>query len=261
MCLLLTRRDEDPKTQPFHLLSGYFKSLLDGSHVVFREYTFVCATPRNRSSFVALLWQTYSGVPEIREPMRLLELHSLLRLLCADFLLQETEKAALALHGHRTGSSITSFTNFIYTFQVTFYFDTFLGHLKAMFPGLVTGAYVPPLYPQFSSATVVVPLPASSSPNSPSCDASKSLKDSVCSGASREAEMCCERVSSRVLLEAVLALSQRMSEREPGQSYPSQEALGEVLEGADELSLNEFVARLSLNERVNNEIGALPFRT
>ena len=263
LCLLLTRREEDSKTTPFQLLSGYFKSVLDGSHVVFREHNFVSATPHNRRSFLAVLWQTYSGVQEIREQtMRLVELHSLLRLLCADFPLRETERVAMALYGHTAASSITSFTEFAYTFQVTFYFDCFLRHLKSMIPSLVTGAYIPPLYPQFSSATVIVPLPSTTttSPSSPS-DTSKSLAHCGHSPATSEAEVCGKNVSGEVLLEAALGLCRRMREREPGESCPSQESLREVLEGVEQLSLNEFVVKLSLSGRVCREIGALPCRT
>ena len=34
---LLERKDEDPKTKPFELLAEYFKSVRDGTHVLFRE--------------------------------------------------------------------------------------------------------------------------------------------------------------------------------------------------------------------------------
>ena len=260
LCLLLARKDEDSKTTPFSLLAGYFKSVLDGSHVVFREYSFISSTPRNRKAFIGLLWRTYSGVPEAREPMRLAELHSLLRLLCADFPLRETEKVAMALYGHcSTAGGVLSFPDFMYTFQISFYYDCFLSHLKSMCPGLLTGAYIPPLYPQLTA--VVVPLPpvptTPITPNSPSSTL-KSL-GSVQSEAD-EAKVCSRTIEGGVFLEAVLGLCKRMGEREPGQSCPSQETLREALSGVEQLSLNEFVVKLSLCETINKEIGVLPCR-
>ena len=254
VCLLLARKDEDPKTKPFQLLAGYFKSVLDDSQVVFREYNFISSTPRNRKAFVRLIWQTYNGVPEAREPMRLAELHSLVRLLCADFPLGETEK--VALHEHSGAGGILSFPDFMYTFQITFYFDCFLGHLKSMLPGLLTGAYIPPLYGQFTA--VVVPLPPA--PNNTSSNSPSSTSKSIhgVETEANEAKVCSRTVEGGVFLEAALGLCRRMGEREPGQSYPSQEALKEVLSGVEQLSLNEFVVKLSLSETINREIGVLP---
>lgn len=253
LSLLLARKDEDSKTKPFQLLANYFKSVLDGSHVIFREYSFISSTPRNRRAFVALVWQTYSSVPEVREPMRSVELHSLLRLLCADFPVKETEKVATALH---TTSGLLSFLDFMYTFQVTFYLDCFLSHLKSMLPGLLTGAYVPPLYPQFTA--VVVPLPPAQTPSSPS-STSKSLQRSTETEA--EAKVCSKTVDGGIFLEAVLGLCRRMGEREPWQSCPSQEALRDILSGMKQLSFHGFVMKLSLSETINKEIGVLPSKS
>ena len=249
VCLLLARKDEDPKTKPFQLLAGYFKSVLDGSHVVFREFNFISSTPRNRKAFVGLIWQTYSGVPEAREPMRLTELHSLVRLLCADFPLRETEMVAL----HR---GILSFSDFMYTFQITFYLDCFLGHLKSMLPGLLTGAYIPPLYAQFTAVVVPLPPAPTNTPSNSPSSTSKSIHGVETEA--NEAKVCSRTVEGGVFLEAALGLCRRMGEREPGQSYPSQEALKEVLSGVEQLSLNEFVVKLSLSETINREIGVLP---
>ena len=254
--LLLSCKDEDSKTKPFELLTDYFNSVRNGSHIVFREYDFITATPHNRKSFVATLWQTYSGVSECREPMRIIELHSLFRLLCGDFPLNETEKVAKALKN--TTSGVISFTDFIYAFQVTFYFDYFLAHLEAAYPSLLAGTYHPPIYPQFSSTnTVVVPLP----PAPTSTITTSSQTDTLSSkNSASQTDSAKTLVNSGVLLEAALELCQRMEESEPGQSCPSQEALREVLSGADLLSLRDFVVNLSLSDRINSEIGALPSR-
>lgn len=245
---LLGRRDEDSRVKPFELLSDYFKSIRKGTHIVFREYNFISATPYNRKSFIGTLWTTYSEVPECKEPMRVIELHSLLRLICADFPLVETEQVIKPLNAEN--KSIT-FTDFMHIFQITFYFDYFLGHMKTMYPSLLMGAYIPPLYPQFSSAAmVVVPLPPSlpTTTTSPT-NSTTSTNDTLAFS---------KRVDGGILLEAALGLCKRIMERDPGESCPSLEALREVLKGVEQLSFYEFIMKLSQSDRINKEIGALP---
>lgn len=246
---LLSRKDEDPKTKPFELLTDYFKSIRNGSHTVFREYDYISATPHNRKSFIATFWKTYGSVPECSVPMKIIEFHSLLKLLCADFPLIETQKVPRALFGSDTTSNIISFADFIYTFQVTFYFDYFLGQLKTIYPSLLSGSYHPSLYSQFSTTTVIVPLPpvSTSQPSDPATQVSS--------------ETFSKAVGSGILLEAALGLRQMIAESEPGQSYPSEEALREVLSGNGELSLHDFVLKLSLSNVVIREIGPLPPKT
>ena len=257
--LLLGCKDADSKTKPFELLTDYFKSVQNGSHIVFREFNFISATPHNRKSFIATFWQTYSGVSECREPMRIIELHSLLRLLCADFPLKETEKVSKALSAHSTTSAVISFTDFSYTFQMTFYFDYFLGHIASLFPSLLSGTYHPALHSQFSSATtVVVPLPPSSTTDANSRPATSNKSAAAQTAAN---EILNRAVNSGIFLEAVLGLCLKIEEREPGQSCPTQEAVREVLGGVEQLSFYDFVLKLSLSDQLNREIGALPSKT
>ena len=279
--LLLGRKDEDSKTKPFELLADYFKSVQTGSHVVFREYNFICATPHNRKSFISTFWQTYQSVAECSEAMRTVEYHSLLRLLCTDFPLEITQRVPRALFGHDATGSIISFVDFTYTFQVTFYFEYFFSQLQLVYPNLLSGTYHPALYPQFSSTTVVVPLPpASSDANHPPLYPQFSSTTVVVplppasSDANSRPNTAQQRppltapsdtyskpVAGGVLMEAALELCQRMSEREPGLSCPSEEAVREVLSGVDRLSLHDFALKLSLSKLVNSEIGALPDKT
>ena len=254
--LLLGCKDEDSKTKPFELLTDYFESVRNGTHIVFREYNFVSATPHNRKSFIATFWQTYSGVPECRERMRIIELHSLLRLLCADFPLKETEKVSKALSVHSTSNSVISFTDFSYMFQITFYFDYFLGHMESLFPCLLSGTFHRILHSQFSSTTaVVVPLPPPSTTDSNNHPATQTAARTAAR------ETLSRAVKSGIFLEAALGLCQKIEEKEPGQSCPSQEALREVLGEVEQLSFYDFVLKLSLSDQLNREIGALPSKT
>lgn len=247
--LLLSRKDEDPKTKPFELLTDYFKSIRNGSHIVFREYDFISATPHNRKSFIATFWKTYGSVPECSVPMKIIEFHSLLKLLCSDFPLTETQKVPRALFGSDSTSNIISFADFIYTFQVTFYFDYFLRQLETAYPSLLSGSYHPSLYSQPSFTAVVVPIPPVST---------SQLSDPATQVSS---EIFSRAVSSGILLDAALGLCQMIAENEPGQSCPSQEALREALNGGGELSFHEFVLKLSLSNLVIREIGPLPPKT
>ena len=255
--LLLERKDEDSKTRPFELLTDYFKSVQDGSHILFREYSFVSATPRNRKSFITTFWQSYEQVAAQHEALGTIEYHSLLRLLCFNFPAELPQRVATVLFGHNAVSTEVSFADFAYTFQVLFYFEHFLGQLESatLCRDITSRNYHSSLYPH-SSATVVVPLPpvstdASSRPHS----AQRSEKRATGTAAT---DVHSTDISADVFLQAALGLVQRTREREPGQSCPSAEVVREALSGVDQLSLNNFILKLSTSRLVNSEIGALP---
>ena len=160
--LLLERRDEDPNTKPFQLLTDYFESVLNGSHILFREYSFISATPHNRRSFIATFWQAFQKVAERGVAMSAFEYHSLLKLLCTDFPLEVTQKVGNVLSRR---CDIIPFPDFAYTFQLVFYFEHFLQQLESVYSDLVLGTYRSPSSEgnPHSSHAVVVPLPPRSS--------------------------------------------------------------------------------------------------
>lgn len=253
--LLLERKDEDSKTKPFELLTDYFKSVQDGSHVLFREYSFVSATPRNRKSFITTFWQCYEQVAAQHEALSTIEHHSLLRLLCFDFPIELSQRVTTVLFGHNAVGTEVSSADFAYTLQVLFYFEHFLGQLESVCRDITSGSYHSSLYPH-SSATVVVPLPPVSTDASSRPSTSQKSERKATSTATTD--VCGTDISADVFLQATLGLVQRVRERDPGQSCPSAEAVREALSGVDKLSLNNFVLKLSTSKLVISEIGALP---
>ena len=127
---LLDRREEDPKTKPFELLAEYFKSVKNGSHVLFREYAYVSLTPHNRSSFLGNLWQSYVQIATRGDMIKIAEHLSLVRLLCHDFPAELVQKVAQVVFSHNVTENIISFSDFIYVFQVSEAFA--IAHFKLL---------------------------------------------------------------------------------------------------------------------------------
>ena len=126
MLQLLEKKDEDSKTQPFHFLTDYFKRAVNGKHVVLREYAFVTATPYNQRCFIKLFWDTYKNITDTGRVMTCTEYHSLLRLLCHDFPLDMVNTISLVIFSDVSSDNVVSFSDFIYAFQICFYFKDFL---------------------------------------------------------------------------------------------------------------------------------------
>jgi len=126
MLQLLAKKDEDGKTQPFHFLTDYFKRAVNGKHVVLREYAFIIATPYNQRCFIKLFWDTYKNISDTGRVMICTEYHSLLRLLCRDFPLDMVNMISLVIFSDVSSDNVVSFSDFVYAFQICFYFKDFL---------------------------------------------------------------------------------------------------------------------------------------
>ena len=248
---LLERKDEDSKTKPFELLADYFKSVKNGTHILFREYSFVSLTPHNRASFVKLLWLSYAQVATRGEMMKVVEYLSLLRLVCHDFPSELVQKVARVIFSHNAMESVTSFPDFLYTFQVVFYYEHFLTQCEKLCSSIASG------HPHhvLSGTTVIVPMPSlgdqdSSRPNT--------AQEKTEPGSSVENS---KQVDAEVFSKAVTNLIQKLQDREPWHGCPSAIAVREVLSGVTKMSFYDFVLALSKSERINAEIGVLPCKT
>ena len=252
--LLLERKDEDSKTKPFELLTDYFKSVRDGSHVLFREHNFISATPHNRRSFIAAFWQSYEAVAGRREPLESVEYHSLLRLLCYNFPMELSQKVSKVLMGNSRIGNAIPFAEFSYVFQIVFYFEKFLGQLESACGGRLS----PSSLHTHSSTAVVVPLPLalnstdSSRPNT-SLGSEKSLLHPA-------TDVWSTNISTNVFLQTALELVQ-LFHKNPGKAAPSVEAVAAAAGEGENTSICGFVLKLSADPLVNSEIGVLPSRT
>ena len=126
MLQLLVKKDEDSKTQPFHFLTDYFKRAVSGEHIVLREYAFITATPYNQRCFIQLFWDTYKNITDTKRVMTCSEYHSLLRLLCHDFPLDMINTVSQVIFADVSSENLVSFSDFVYAFQICFYFKDYL---------------------------------------------------------------------------------------------------------------------------------------
>lgn len=134
---LLEHREENPKVNPIKFLSEYFESLRNGNHTMFREYNFVHATPHNRASFIRLFWKCYRQIGKKGDLLSIQEYHSLLSLLCSDFPFEPVQKTARIILLDDAMDCLISFGDFIYAFQVQFYYEEFLDKCHELYQSLL----------------------------------------------------------------------------------------------------------------------------
>ncbi len=252
---ILERKDEDAKTKPFELLAEYFKSIKAGTHILFREYTFVCATPHNRVSFVKLFSQSYTEIAARNELMRVADYLSLLRLLCHDFPVSTVEKVGQVLFTQNTMDNLVSFPDFLYTFQTLFYYEHFLSLCELIFMNGDTP------HTPYGSGTVVVSMPSATEQDSISRPTtSEGESTSQIMSDTFQTELSGKKLDSVTFVTAVVCLVQRLQDKEPWECCPTIEILYEVMQGMDSVSFFDFVLSLAKSEKVNSEIGVLPLK-
>ena len=250
---LLEQKDEDPKTKPFELLAEYFRSVKDGTHILFREYAFVSKTPHNCASFVKAFWQSYTEVASRGGPMKIMEYLSLLRLLCYDFPTEVVQKVAQAVFSHDAMENVISFPDFLYTFQVLSCYKDFLNHCEGLFSSISSGQ----LHRLSVGSTVVVSIPSVAEQDS---TRPETASENVVREHNSSPPECTKQIDTEVFAKAVTNLIQRQQEKEPWQSCPSVDTVREALSGIPKLSFLDFILALSRSERVNAELGVLPPR-
>ncbi|CAJ0916918.1 unnamed protein product, partial [Ranitomeya imitator] len=175
------------------LWSPCFSSASRGTHVLFRDFAFVQCTPHNRASFLRLFWRCFRTIAKngdlkisvgkqddpgnLTETVRILqdllamkEYQCLLQMLCPDFPMDMTQKAARIVLMDDAMDCLMSFSDFLYAFQIQFYFSgedhtspsglsqadySFLENAAAIYQDLLTGK---------SINTVIVPTSRSATP-------------------------------------------------------------------------------------------------
>ncbi|XP_022083772.1 UPF0705 protein C11orf49 homolog isoform X3 [Acanthaster planci] len=120
---LMEHKEDNPKVNPARFLQDYFVSVQQGNHTLFREYDFVQATPHNRASFVRIFWKCFRHIGENGDLLNVREYHSLLCLLCPDFPFHLVQQTARIIFMEDAMDSLTSFADFLYAFQVQFYYE------------------------------------------------------------------------------------------------------------------------------------------
>lgn len=132
---MLICKSDNLKIKPDSFLHQYFLSLKHGTHTLYREYKFIHATPWNRASFVKTFWLSFHWFQSGGDLLRAADYFSLIRLLCPDFRYEIIQRAAkIVLFGDGSiDDSLISFADFVYAFQLQFYYDEFVGKCKELF--------------------------------------------------------------------------------------------------------------------------------
>ncbi|XP_072278109.1 centriolar satellite-associated tubulin polyglutamylase complex regulator 1 isoform X2 [Pyxicephalus adspersus] len=227
---LLEHKDDLEPTDVARFFADYFTSVSQGTHVLFRDYSFVQCTPHNRASFLRLFWRCFRTVAKNGDLLTMKEYHCLLQMLCPDFPMDLTQKAARIVLMDDAMDCHMSFSDFLYAFQIQFYYSEFLESAAAVYQELLTGK---------SLNTVIVPTSRSATPRhrQPFND-SASLEGVE----APQFYQCLENVCERLRHSAC----------------PPLPLLGEIVSSAPRLTFYGFLMALAKHTGINQNIGALP---
>ncbi|XP_021373690.1 UPF0705 protein C11orf49 homolog isoform X2 [Mizuhopecten yessoensis] len=225
---LLEHREENPKTNAVKFFSEYFNSLRDGNHTMFREYNFVKSTPHNRASFVRLFWKCYRQIGKKGDLLSIQEYHSLLSLLCPDFPFEPVQKTARIILLDDALDCLISFADFIYAFQVQFYYEEFMEKCHEIYLSLMQTQRSP-------RDPVVVP---------------SGTEDTKVHQNSHHPS---DGVDAMQYFRAVYPLCDRSTFSTPPGNY-----LKEILFNVPRVSFYGFLMALAKSESINDHIGRLP---
>lgn len=225
---LLEYREENPKINPVKILSEYFTSLRDGNHTMFREYQFIHMTPHNRASFVKLFWKCYRHIGKKGDLLSIQEYHSLITLLCSDFPFEIVQKTARIILLDDALDCLISFTDFIYAFQVQFYYEEFLDKCSEIYQSMIQTQSSPRNPVVVPSGTDDIKIHANSHHPGDGVDAVQYFR-------------------------AVYPLCDRSN-----YSTPPVESLKEILFNIPRVSFYGFLMAIAKSEAINEHIGRMP---
>ncbi|KAF5904050.1 UPF0705 protein C11orf49, partial [Clarias magur] len=226
---LLQHRDEFIQFGIVRYFAEYFTSVKNGNHVLFREFSYVKGTAHNRASFIHIFWKCFRQIGKNRDLLTMTEYTSLLQLLCPDFPVEIVQNTAKIVLMEDATDCPMSLSDFIYAFQIQFYYEELLESVLVIYEDLLEGK---------NPNTVIVPTSTSAETIS-----------------SEETDTQ-EGVESSVLLECIEGLCERFKHKHPPLS-----AIKEVLESSTRISYYGFLMALAKHEGISQGIGALPNRS
>ncbi|XP_042301345.1 UPF0705 protein C11orf49 homolog isoform X2 [Sceloporus undulatus] len=207
----------------------YFNSVRQGTHILFREFNFIQATPHNRASFLRTFWRCFRTVGKNGDLLTAKEYHCLLQLLCPDFPMELTQKAARIVLMDDAVDCLMSFSDFLFAFQIQFYYSEFLESVAAIYQELLTGK---------NPNTVIVPTSSFGQHRSRQALSEGSPLDGVEASAFYQ---CLESLCDRSKY-----------------SCPPSAVIKEILSSVQRLTFYGFLMALAKHQGVNRTLGALP---
>ncbi|KAJ8248940.1 hypothetical protein GJAV_G00229430 [Gymnothorax javanicus] len=226
---LLDHREEYIQFGIVRYFAEYFSSVRTGNHVLFREFSYVKATAHNRASFIRLFWRSFRQIGKNGDLLAMMDYSSLLQLLCPDFPVEVVQKAARIVLMDDAMDCPMSFADFIYAFQIQFYFEEFLESVAMIYQDLLSGK---------SPNTVIVPTSSSVEQHPHLADDGTAALEGV------EALLFCSYIE---------ALCERFKH-----NHPSAHDIREVLQNTQRVSFYGFLMALVKHEGISQDIGSLP---
>ncbi|XP_029952547.1 centriolar satellite-associated tubulin polyglutamylase complex regulator 1 isoform X2 [Salarias fasciatus] len=248
---LLEHREEYTQFGVIRYFAEYFSSVKNSNHVLFREFSYIRATPHNRASFIRVFWRCYRQIGKSGDLLSVLEYRSLLQLLCPDFPVEAVQGAARIVLMDAAADGLLSFSDFLYAFQLQFYYQEFLDAVLLVYQDLLAGK---------SPNTVIVPT-STSVEQLPPVAAGENDKEEQQQQEEEEEQQDEEEeeeeeengVEAAMLAQCVEALCERFKH-----SHPSSSCMKEILQQSDRVSYYGFLKSLAKDESINQNIGALP---
>ncbi|KAM6464476.1 centriolar satellite-associated tubulin polyglutamylase complex regulator 1 isoform 4-T4 [Liasis olivaceus] len=157
------------------------------------------------------------------------EYHCLLQLLCPDFPVELTQKAARIVLMDDAVDCLMSFSDFLFAFQIQFYYSEFIENVAAIYQELLTGK---------NPNTVIVPTSSSGQHRSRQALSECSPVDGV------------EASAFYQCLESLCDKSKY--------SCPPATVLKEILSSVQRLTFYGFLMALAKHHGINKALGALP---
>jgi len=238
---LLEHKEENPRVVPTRFLSDYFRSVVQGNHTLFREYSYIRKTPHNTASFIRVFWKCFRHIGRNGDLLSAKEYHSLICLLCPDFPLEPVQKTARIILMEDAIDCLMSFPDFLYAFQTQFFYEEFIEKLHSTYQALLSSTYRP--------GQIVVAVPTLSRPAQP--------KSQPPPNATHEASQANsgDGVDVHSFLEAVLQIIHTSN---GVFSCPPIEVIKDLLSSVERVTFYGFLIGLAKHPGVNESIATLP---
>lgn len=221
---LLECKAENIKLETTNFFYEYFTSVYDGTNIIYRDFIYVFATPRNRTSFIKIFWSTFKHLGTRGDLLGINDYYSLMQLICRDFDFNIVQKTVNIVLMDDAIDCVIALSDFIYMFELLFYYSEFCDFSVELFHKI--------------QATNLAEL-------------------SVDENAWEENKNHCKSyyVSAELLGSS---FKDELYIKTPDYCVPCEEVLFEVLENTSKVTFFSFMSALAKNEHVITSIGVLP---